>query len=212
MSPINLIMPHYCCSCGEIGAIFCDNCKYNINKHIFNDCVLCNNDPVKMHVQCSPSWCVGRYDGPLKLALERYKFHHARDVAKPLAQLLSARCGQLPPDAIVTSVPTLPSHIRQRGFDHAERLAREFAKRQHLPYKKVFKRKAKTQQRGSSRRQREHNAVAAFEITKQKVEGRYILVDDIATTGATLRQLSGLLRDAGAAHVSCAVIAKQPLD
>ena len=106
-------------------------------------------------------------------------------------------------------VPTISTHIRQRGYDHAAKLARELAKRRELPYSTVLRRETSTVQHTASQGERWQNAREAFFCHKVEFDS-CVIVDDIYTTGATLHYAAKTLLDAGAEDVSVAIIARQP--
>jgi ComF family protein len=142
-----------------------------------------------------------------------YKFERARAGYRSLAGLLDAALPQLPPDAVVVPVPTLPSHIRQRGYDHMLLISRRFAKHRGLTLQQPLTRANKTVQRHATavvrRRQAEHAFGHAITLNP---DIPYVLIDDVMTTGATIEFAAGALRRAGARQVWVAVIARQTLD
>lgn len=167
-------------------------------------CVECN-------VPYCRAWCVGKKSDELERLIAAYKFSRAKAAHRPLAQLLAMATPTLPPDTIVTAVPTVSAHIRQRGYDHAELIAREFARLGGYEYKRTLKRLTTTRQRGANRREREAQAKVAF-CPVAPLTGTYLLVDDVLTTGATLKYAASALRAGGAKDVWVSVIARQPLE
>lgn len=108
--------------------------------------------------------------------------------------------------ALVVPVPMDPASQRRRGFNQAERIARELARLWGLPL--VADALAKPEATGAQsllgRADRERNLAAAFAPGRRSrvVAGRrVILVDDLVTTGATARACARALRGAGAARV-----------
>jgi ComF family protein len=216
LSILNLIAPHYCCSCGEIGSILCDYCKFNIISEPYDACILCGmlasgreNVCQKCKAAFSKAWCVGERAGELKTLIDAYKFNRARAAHKALAELLHEIVPFLPKDTIITAVPTIPAHVRARGYDQAALLARHFAILRHLPYQAAVSRRTNTvQHTAKTKRQRIEQAKKAFLATVEP--GRtYLLIDDVCTTGASLRYAAKVLKDAGAKDVWVAVLAKQ---
>lgn len=127
--------------------------------------------------------------------------------------MLSHVIPEFPSNVIVVPVPTIPSHIRQRGYDHTALIARRFAKVKSLPYQKLIERVSYTKQRGASRKQRFEQASQAFTVKKRLSEDSvYLLIDDVITTGATAQYAAEALLAAGASEVWVGVIARQPLD
>ena len=141
---------------------------------------------------------------------DAYKFERAKACHKPLADLLVTRLPDLPAETIVVPIPTIPSHIRQRGYDHTLLIARRVAKGLNLTLDPVLERKTNALQRGASRRERIAQAKQAFKLASPCLPDRpYLLVDDVVTTSSTLKYAAQLLRDSGASEVWVGVIARQ---
>lgn len=147
------------------------------------------------------------------MLINRFKFEYARAAYVPLGDVMLAALPQLPERTIVVPVPTVRSHIRQRGYDHTLLLARYIAEKQHLVLERPLLRRMATVQRGATRKARIAQAKEAFEVrTSLEKEVPYLLVDDVVTTGSTLRYAAEAMRSAGAAVVWAAAVARQPLD
>jgi predicted amidophosphoribosyltransferase len=136
------VAPHPCYSCGKIGSILCDNCKYDISQGYFEGCFICGNE-ASLTRQCSRcstpysrSWCIGTRSGALRQIIDSYKFYNNYDAHRTLASLLSERIGYLAGDVVIVPLPTVPSHIRVRGYDHTLLLAKRLAKLQNLRLQK----------------------------------------------------------------------------
>src|SRR5690606_5505450 len=112
---------------------------------------------------------------------------------------------------LVTHVPTASSRIRERGYDQAEVLAREFANLRKLPFSSLLHRLGQTRQVGAGRKERLNQLSAAFTAKDQKLikNARIILIDDIVTTGATLESASRILKAAGAKSVNGLAVAQK---
>lgn len=219
LSLINAVMPHYCCSCGAIGEILCDHCKYDIIGECVVECIACGGPVARYGDTCkacvSPyrrGWMVGRHRDSIRELIGRYKFSGARAAGSTFGGLLHEALPELPADTLVTSVPTAPPHIRERGYDHAALIAKEFAHARKLPYSPTLRRLHTMKQRGASRKERLNQAATAFAAITPVRGGRYLLIDDVCTTGATLQYAARALRNAGADEVWVAVISKEPLD
>ncbi len=142
-----------------------------------------------------------------------YKFNRAKAGYGPLAQLLDDTLPQLPNNVIIVPIPTVSSHIRERGYDHARLVAKAFAKRRKLPMIPVLGRTTYTKQREANRSTRIKQAKVAFSAAKPiDSSATYLLVDDVITTGATMKYAAKTLKDAGATTVWVAALSRQPLD
>ena len=219
LSLFDLLAPHSCCSCGEIGRIFCDYCKYDIVNDPVVRCLSCLQPVATYGAVCghctthyTQGWAVGLHRDALRHAIADYKFRSTRAAGGELAGLLSETLPIFPTDITVVPIPTVRSHIRERGFDHAALLARRFAILRGLHYSPLLMRRHAHRQRGASRAQRAAQAASAFRCAQPLGGGRYVLVDDVCTTGATVNQAARTLREAGADEVWVAVISREPLD
>lgn len=217
-SLLSTLAPHICSGCTEYGSILCKSCINDIENEDFGRCIWCTRPSAQGH-QCqacrraigaSGAWVVGERTEVLKRLLNDYKFESRREAATILAALLDATIPSLPADTVVTWVPTAPAHVRERGFDHARLLARTFAARRQLASELFLVRHGTQSQHTLNRRDRTEAAGQAFNLDNTSVPATILLVDDILTTGATMRACLALLKQAGA-EVYVAVIARQPM-
>jgi len=214
----NVTLPHYCCSCGEIGQVLCDSCKYDIIQDLGAQCFACLRPVGRSGDVCkvcatyySRGWFVGTHRGALREIIARYKFKRMKSGADTLAQLLHRTLPQLPANVVVACVPTVAAHVRARGYDHAVLLAKHFAHLRGVSYHNPLRRNANTMQRGAARNVRLQQAKVAFTAVNAKA-GTYLLLDDVSTTGATVNYAAKALLDAGAKEVWVATITREPLD
>lgn len=141
------------------------------------------------------------------------KYGNRRPVARHLGGLLAKRllaAGVRPGTDVdvVTWAPTTRQRRHRRGFDQAELIARSVARHLGLPCRRILVRRGEETQTGRSRADRLSNP--AFRAAPS-VAGRGVLViDDVTTTGATLRRAAGTLDEAGASNVICAALAATP--
>ena len=213
------IAPHLCCGCGKIGTLLCDNCKYNIVIDADKVCLGCGSVTIKSGVcqGCdvfySRAWYVGERSGVLQRLIGNYKFQNMLAARVPLTSLLIETIDHLPENTIVVPIPTVSGHIRERGYDHILLIARQVAKKRHLRLQRCLLRVTSTKQRDATRRQRIAQAKAAFKVAGLvDCSVPHLLIDDVVTTGATVKYAAKALRDAGVRDIWVAVIARQPLD
>lgn len=217
---LSFVAPHHCSGCHETGTLLCDNCKYDIISEPFEACVACGKGIAGRSGLCrgckvpyQRAWCVADRRDHLQRLIGNYKFTNARAAYKPLAQLLDERLPELPKDTVIVPIPTVSSHIRQRGYDHMGLIAKRLARLRGLPVDTSLHRVTGTTQRGSGVRQRAKQAKAAFTCIRQLDDNKkYLLIDDVVTSGATVKYAAQTLLDAGASTVWVASISRQPLD
>lgn len=214
------VAPHHCSGCDKSGTLLCLHCKYDIINEPFALCSSCGKSLAGPKGICSNctvnyqrAWCVADRRDQLERLINSYKFTNARAAYRSLTDLLDTRLPELPDNTVVVPIPTVSSHIRQRGYDHMLLIAREFAKRRKLQLHTGLERATSTKQRAAGRAQRIAQAKAAFAHPKPlDPTNIYLLVDDVVTTGSTMQYAAKTLIDAGAKSVWVASISRQPLD
>ena len=204
-----------------VGSWLCERCRDRIRRLEEPLCRRCGVELESAQKQCG---CRGRlkalarlrsavaYEGPIELAVQRFKYDGWRRLAGPLAVLLAERivieglAAQW-----VLPVPLHPDRRRQRGFNQADLLARELRRRLGLgrPPGELVRTRATPPQVGHDRLWRLENVRGAFEWHGGDLAGRsLLLIDDVATTGATLDACAAALRASGSGSVIGASVAR----
>ena len=215
---LSLIAPHPCCSCGVSGAILCDHCNYDIVNESYSGCLGCGSlagaDGIcaSCFVPYSRAWCIGERTDTLQRLIGAYKFQSTPAAGRTIGNLLLGMLPELPPQTVVVPVPTVRSHVRERGFDHTLVMAKYISKKRRLQLVTTLRRQTTTKQRDATRAQRLRQARDAFVVRGTLRPVPHLLIDDVVTTGATVRFASQALLDAGASEVWVAAAARQPLD
>ena len=135
------------------------------------------------------------------------KYRNRRRLAYHLAEQLSRRLDSTQID-IITWAPTSRDHVRQRGYDQAELLARALAARWRKPCRRMLFRRHGPTQTGRTRAQRLHGPQFASRPLRRPP--RVLVIDDVVTTGATLHAARAALLGAGARSVVLAAVAATP--
>ncbi len=218
---LKIVAPHPCYGCGKIGLVLCDYCKYDIIFDPFSGCILCETPVLRgicaQHgAPLEAVYVVGARDGALKAAINGLKFSNAKLVAQALAEVLDASLPLFPPSTVIVPVPTVTAHVRQRGYDHIELIARHLGRLREMPVERVLTRlTSDTQHTAKSKEVRQTQAERAFGLDTARASGLaghpVLLLDDIITTGATFIAAAEKLSQAGAV-VYGASLAHQPLD
>ncbi len=155
----------------------------------------------------------GLFGGALALAIRRFKFADRPDLARPLGDLVrrAARDAAVVADVIVP-VPLHPRRLAERGYNQAALLASAVARELGVPVVPLALARVRNtaQQARLDRQARLVNVERAFRARDAPaVAGRRVLlVDDVATTGATLDACAEALLEAGAASVQRLVVAR----
>lgn len=154
------------------------------------------------------------YDFPLDRLLQHYKYRDLLPLANTFATLLhqnklSQRINTNKTDLIVP-MPMHDKRLQERGFNQAMEIARIIAKNTgiKLDYTACQRTKLTAPQASLPLKDRIKNIRGVFDCT-QSLQGLNIaVVDDVMTSGASLNELAKTLKQAGAAHVECWVIAR----
>ena len=212
--------PHCCCVCGELGSVLCEDCKYNIISEPWTRCVFCCTYNTKTGIcnKCARTelykqvWCVGERSGALKQLGDRYKFESERAGADVLASLLDATLPILPHETVVVGIPSSGMSVRRRGFDHVGLVVAKLARQRSLKHTPLLRREVAVTLHMLNKHQREAFADTLFSLRTPVVPDSVLLIDDIVTTGTTLRSAARLLKSAGVKNLYAGVVARQSQD
>ena len=147
------------------------------------------------------------YVGVMRELIVAMKYSSMRWIAPMLADVWVERCARVCDVDRVTWVPTTPARARDRGFDQSEIIARRIARRMGLPCNRLLRRTDDVAQTGRSARERRDGA---HFIARRECVGRILVVDDVVTTGSTMRHAVTSLVVAGATAVTAGAIAATP--
>ena len=212
---LDLLAPHSCRGCGALGQPLCDCCKKYINSHHQNICPVCHTP--NSNGKCSkcrklpPIFIAGQRDELLGELIAELKYHSVRALAHPLAEILDQTLPPIKGKVIIVPLPTIASHIRERGFSHTHLIAKHFTHlRPNYQAQNLLTRAKNTVQVGADQKTRLTQASTAYALTKNakiNPEVTYILFDDIWTTGASLQAAYALFKKAGAKKIILAALA-----
>lgn len=208
---LDLLFPPRCPFCGKIqdSPGICPICQQNLPLTREGESVRLLGDGLRC---AAPLW----YVGLAREGLLRFKFREGISAADAFGELIADSAAQAfyGEFDLVTWVPVSRKRLRRRGYDQAELLARAACRvwqtePEHL-LRKCRHTPAQSGLQDAARRRA--NVLDAYEVIDPRaVEGRRILlIDDICTTGSTLRECARVLREAGAMEVLCATAARTP--
>lgn len=206
---LDLLFPPRCAFCGALmdrtGDGVCETCKTSLPFR--------PDDAVMIRAGDFPCAVAFYYESPVEGGIHALKFQKkpwrakvfGRYVAQVAAEYLGGRF-----DA-VTFVPVSPQRAYQRGFDQARLLAKAAAKIWGVPAertaRKVRHNRAQSTLTGPAARRENVKGVYAVPHPERVRGRRFLLIDDVVTTGSTMAACADALMAAGAASVVCAALA-----
>lgn len=105
-------------------------------------------------------------------------------------------------------VPATPAARARRGFDHMELVARELSAALGVPLACLLARSSRHDQRELGREERAANLAGTVRAREDVSGARLLLIDDVATTGASVNEAARALLARGAASVTACVLAR----
>ncbi|MBI2849173.1 MAG: ComF family protein [Chloroflexi bacterium] len=220
---LDLFFPPRCAGCGRFGHLFCPSCRRSlrpIRPPLCNaggrplsqggSCYSCPKDkPILGGIRA-----VYAFEGALRRAIHAFKYRGVRSLADPLGKLLAQYLAENPlPGDFLVPVPLHRHRLRERGYNQAALLAVELGRCAHLPVAEGALRRRRLgspQTQAATAEERYGNVAGAFQGLPGAWIGKDILlVDDVCTTGATLRACGDALGAIGAGSVWGLVLARE---
>ena len=155
--------------------------------------------------------CIGYYKGTLRELILKLKCKKDFIAGEILVDLIQNKLENIDMDYYLTYIPVSKKSLKERGFNQCEYIARELAFRNNLKVVNTLKKVKEVKiQKTLSREERFNNLKGSFKaINKNIVEGRkFILIDDVVTTGATLAEGVRALKAEGALEIKILTLAK----
>ncbi len=225
-----LMWPTRCVLCDMPGELLCEDCRAALPWIEQRLACPCCGAPFG-HLtctECEKDWetraCVAAmgFHGAAARMVSCLKDAHELRLAPVIAQALlvaleeaaawPAADGVLRFDAAsldaVCFVPATAEAYRRRGFDHMELVSQNLAPELGLPLYDVLARAASKDQRELSRTQREENLAGTMRVVQDVSGLDLLLVDDVVTTGSSMREAARTLLGAGAASVTGCALAR----
>ena len=210
---LNFIFPPHCPLCNayvEERGLWCPHCLQETLK--------LQRLPLKVPMQkaIAEAWAFGVYRGGLQSIIKALKYRGRRSTLPYIDTLLRAGLADkqlrhiLSGVDMAVAVPLYPAKEKQRGFNQAELIFKNFLQAADIPLtRQLVRLRATVSMYQLSEQERRQNLKNAFAVTAAKaVTGKNILlVDDILTTGATLHECAKVLKAAGAGTIYALVLA-----
>ncbi len=229
---LDFIFPKHCVGCNKVGTYFCEDCIKEI-KQTDLICPICERMSLGgvTHPLCKKKfgldglWSLGAYKEPLREAIQKLKYKYVTDFSKELINILIEYWAKNPPilldlikkdrgeNWLIVPVPLHKARQNWRGFNQAALLGKLLANKLGLEYKEVLKRvKNTTPQMSLKAHERKKNIKDAFSLfstmNHEPLTHNILLIDDVWTTGSTLKECCYVLKRGGAKTVWALTLAK----
>lgn len=223
------LSPIVCMSCHKRGHFICENCYTRLP--FISPSLACRNCAAPYGwlscTACDEPWELTQTSSVLELSplvrrmITDFKDRGELRLAVVIAALLSSYVMQLldeddasarahaflHPDC-VCFVPATASAYRRRGFDHMELVTKNFCAYTRLPFADIALRPQAADQRKLSRTARRANLSGSISILGDCSGLSFLILDDVITTGASIRELASALRARGAREVAALSFAR----
>jgi ComF family protein len=197
----SMLVPPLCWACGGVARRrepLCGGCRRLVRR--------LGPDPVVL--SGVRVWAPMAYAGPARDLVGALKFRGATGVADAMAAQIAANAPTLMLDGALVPVPLHPRRLRRRGYNQAAMIASALSRRTRLEVADCLRRTGSAAtQVGRDRRERRLGPAGSIEL-RAAAPVRALLVDDVATTGATLAACAAALRVAGSIEVAALVFAR----
>ena len=205
-------MPYICADCWQdiqfLEPPWCDICG---TPSVNGPCDACATSPPRY----GQLRTVALYQTTLQQAIHLFKFEKKRVFAQPLVQLINTH---IPSDCDITEydfvlpIPIHKKRLRERGFNQATLLANGIAEAAgiHVLTNTLVRKRHTVAQSSLDRDARQQNIVGAFEVLEPDIirGKRLLVIDDVFTTGATIREAVSELWTADPAEIDVLTLAR----
>jgi ComF family protein len=220
---LDLLFPKWCVGCGKEGEFICRSCRERLVRVRPSLCPQCGK-PESTGTLCFScrNWQVTidgirspfQFEGVIREAILQLKYRNLRALSETLAELLDDYLSANPlPSEVLVPVPIHQKRLRERGYNQSSLLAQKLGKLVNLPVvddSLIRQRHALPQTQTKTVAERRNNVAGAFTCRDQRLKGRQILlIDDVATSGATLNACAIALKAAGATSVWGLTLARE---
>ncbi len=219
-----VMTPFLCLSCitdfSPISSPFCSQCgrkfeSRSVTDHQCGDCI-------QNKTACHKIRSAGNYNGSLKSVIHGLKYKNKIQLSRPLGRLLFLSFMHYYDINEIDTILPIPLHVsrlKQRGFNQALMLVREWPdlctaispdRFAQIDFKNLARKRKTLSQTGLGREKRKQNVKGAFAVADAtEFSGKHVLIiDDVYTTGSTCHECANTLLKNGAKTVSVLTLAR----
>jgi ComF family protein len=145
------------------------------------------------------------YHGTARVLLQRYKFEGVRGLSGIIAEELLRELTEEEAKAVIVPIPSGNNSRRRNGWGHMEQVAACLSRRGIRVRQDLLVRRAGKEQKKLDRKGREENSRFVFRSSGKSSSEAVVLIDDVRTTGASIRAACAAL-EAGGTHVKSWIV------
>lgn len=219
---LDYVFPKRCVLCKKQGSYLCENCLINLSFDAKPLCLICNKSSFNnlTHPVCKSRYAIDGcfsalvYNKTAQKLIYSFKYkQYLTDIKIVLVDLFyesiiqNENFNRLLADGewLMVPIPLSNAKLRKRGYNQSEILAKGLGKKFNMPVISLLTRTRDTKtQVGLSNIKRAENIKGVFEIVNGKssmVNSNILLIDDVVTTGSTLKEAASVLKRNGAKRV-----------
>lgn len=206
------------CAADTDGALLCPACAADLPRLPSAHCPQCASETtlgercgacLKNPPAFTRTIAVFRYEFPVDRLIQALKYSHQLALADWFGACLSHQIAADEHDLLLP-LPLHPSRLQTRGFNQSLEIARVIHRRLGIPLdaRSLARTRATPPQAALPHKERAKNVRGAFACASDLSGKRILLVDDVMTTGSTLRECARIIAMHGAAQISVAVAAR----
>ncbi|MBI5123405.1 ComF family protein [Candidatus Roizmanbacteria bacterium] len=223
----DLLFPKFCLGCGYIGVYLCLSCQNKLKPVKQDVCLYCKKPSLfgLTHPSCQKKLNIDGllilyyYNPILKKIIKNIKYRLAVQVWQEFYRIIKPEVieklglyKKLSSDFIIQPIPLTKNKYNERGFNQAKIISIFFQKFINYPIVDLLARKKETlsQAQLESLKKRYQNVRGAFQVIDKKYLNNkwVVLVDDVVTTGSTVKEAARVFKEAGAKKVYVLALAK----
>lgn len=226
MFPVDLFFPRFCFGCGFVGSYLCLDCQAKLVFSV-DTCLYCQKKSYYglTHSQCQKKWGVDgclflyKYNDTFKRILKKIKYKLVQNSIREIFPLLLERAvgpmgfyKKVYGDTVLQPVPLYPAREKQRGFNQSLIISEYLSLFFKMKIISLVNRTLNTDSQAelSFLKQRMGNVKGAFEFNSRNatLPDSLFIVDDVVTTGSTVKELACVLKKNGISRVFVFSLAK----
>ncbi len=214
---LDFFFPKKCLGCSKSGGYLCEQCWSKLQFQHEQICPYCEKDSLegKAHFNCLKQSCLSgnisvlKYSNPLsKRILHQFKYAYISDLKTLIGQIIykylstnnkiTSFTNFIKSRPVIIPIPLHKKRQSWRGFNQSELISKEIAKYFDLKVNNncLYRKKETLPQVDLRRKQRKENIKGVFRVDKSNPleNKKVLLIDDVWTTGSTLREAAKSLR------------------